>query len=82
MHKFISINDLKVGEIALVHSLNIASKMRRRLLDMGLTVNTRLECVGKSPLGDPHAYLIRGAVIAIRIDDGKNILVIKGTNND
>ena len=82
MYEFISINDLKIGETAFVHKLNITGKMRRRLLDIGLIEHTKLECIGKSPLGDPHAYLIRGAVIAIRLDDGKNILVIRGVNND
>ena len=50
-------------------------EMRRRLLDMGLVPETIVECVGKSPLGDPKAYLIRGAVIAIRSSDTKNILI-------
>ena len=44
-------------------------------LDIGLTENTLVECVGVSPLGDPAAYAIRGAVIAIRKTDSKNILI-------
>ena len=43
--------------------------MRRRLLDIGLVENTRVECVGQSPSGDPKAFLIRGAVIALRLSD-------------
>ena len=49
--------------------------MRRRLLDIGLTPDTRVECVGKSPAGDPKAFLIRGAVIAIRKEDCDEILI-------
>lgn len=49
--------------------------MRRRLLDMGLVPETKVECVGKSPLGDPKAYLVRGAVVAIRSSDTKDILI-------
>ena len=49
--------------------------MRRRLLDIGLTPDTVVECVGKSPAGDPKAFLIRGAVIAIRSEDCAEILI-------
>ena len=48
---------------------------RRRLLDLGLIEHTKVMCLGLSPLGDPAAYLIRGAVIAIRAKDSQNILV-------
>ncbi len=49
--------------------------MRRRLQEIGLTKGTLVECVGKSPGGDPSAYLIRGAVIAIRASDGRGVEV-------
>lgn len=49
--------------------------MRRRLLDVGLVEDTKVECVGRSPGGDPSAYLIRGAVIAIRSEDSRGIMV-------
>lgn len=49
--------------------------MKRRLLDLGLVEDTRIACVGRSPGGDPAAYLIRGAVIAIRDADCSRVLV-------
>jgi ferrous iron transport protein A len=49
--------------------------MRRRLLDIGLIENTRVECLGRSPGGDPAAFLIRGAVIAVRDQDGRDVLL-------
>lgn len=69
------LSSLKPGEKAIVSELKSDSDMRRRLLDIGLIKDTQIECVGKSPLGDPSAYLIRGAVIAIREDDGKKIML-------
>ena len=36
------------------------------LRDLGLIENTRVVCLGRSPMGDPSAYLIRGTVIALR----------------
>lgn len=74
-----SLCDIKPGESAVVISLTSKDSMRRRLLDIGLIENTRVECVGTSPLGDPSAFLIRGAVIAIRSEDSRNIMVKKLT---
>ncbi|MDO5112562.1 MAG: FeoA family protein [Clostridia bacterium] len=63
------------GERAVVTALYNTGGMRRRLLDIGLIEGTEVECLGRSPGGDPAAYLIRGAVIAIRSEDGGKIRV-------
>ena len=49
------------------------SNLYQRLLDIGVINGTNVECVLKSPSNDPKAYLIRGAVIAIRNEDAKFI---------
>ena len=77
MNNISTLNEMRIGESALVYSINLSGAMKRRLLDLGMVSGTVVECVGKSPLSDPSAYMIRGAVIAIRSDDGKNILVRK-----
>ncbi len=69
--------DIEPGRKARVVKLTAKGSMRRRLLDIGLVEGTLVECLGKSPLGDPRAYLIRGAVIAIRSRDCRDILVEK-----
>lgn len=75
MAKTTSLSQMKIGECAVVERLLIHGSMRRRLLDLGLCENARVKCVGKSPLGDPSAYLICGAVIAIRAADGRGVIV-------
>lgn len=70
-----SLFDLPVGQSACVQDLMITGSMRRRLQDIGLIEGTRVECLQKSPAGDPIAYLIRGAVIALRKEDSSRILV-------
>jgi len=67
--------DIAVGENAVVERLTIHGSMRRRMLDIGLCDGTVVECVGRSPMGDPSAYLIRGAVIAIRDCDSRCVIV-------
>ena len=70
-----SLTDLKIGETAKVNKLSLTGSMRRRVQDIGLIEGTEVECVLKSPGGDPIAYQIRGAIIALRNEDSLNILV-------
>ncbi len=71
----IPLNELKVGQCGTVSQLLSDTSMRRRLQDMGLIEGTKVECVQKSPSGDPIAFLIRGAVIALRSEDSSSVLM-------
>ena len=65
----------EVGETVRVVSLLAEGRMRRRLADLGLIPGAEVTCLGRSPLGDPSAYLIRGAVIALRRRDAMEVSV-------
>lgn len=67
------LSDLNVGEKGEVIRLECDGTMRRRLLDMGFAVGACVEKMGESPSSDPSAYLVRGAVIALRKKDGASI---------
>lgn len=71
----IGLEELAVGQQAIVEALHMTGGMRRRLLDIGLVENTVVQCVGKAPGGDPIAFCIRGAVIALRREDCRHICV-------
>ena len=58
-----------------VYSLTSTGIERRRMLDLGLVQGTTVEALQKSPSGNPVAYFIRGAVIALREIDAKNVRV-------
>lgn len=75
MNSQLTLRDIAPGQRAIVSALESTGSMRRRLLDIGLIDNTEVECLGRGPGGDPSAYLIRGAVIAIREEDSRKILV-------
>lgn len=75
MNNLKSLKELNQGEVAKVEDLLSTGSIRRRLQDIGVIVGTKIECLQKSPGGDPVAYLIRGAVIALRSEDSTNILV-------
>lgn len=75
MHGKIRLCDMLPGERGRVFSLSKECSIYGRLRDLGLIKGTMVECVMKSPLGDPTAYLIRGALIALRRDDAKYVLI-------
>ena len=75
MNNTITMNLLKAGQTAKVVKLNTKGSMRRRFMDLGLVENTSIVCLGQSPAGDPKAFLIKGAVIAIREEDSSTVIV-------
>lgn len=64
-----------MGKKAYVSGLKSDGAIRRRMLDLGIIDGTEIEPLYKSPSGNPVAYLIRGAVIALRNDVSDGILV-------
>ncbi|MBQ6606142.1 MAG: ferrous iron transport protein A [Firmicutes bacterium] len=66
---------LAKGAAATVAEVRDAGPLGRRLMDLGLIPGAAVECVGRAPLGDPAAYLIAGAVIAIRRRDAESVLL-------
>ncbi|MCL2350722.1 MAG: ferrous iron transport protein A [Defluviitaleaceae bacterium] len=70
-----SLMDMKVGDVAFVANINLDGAIYQRLGDLGITPGTKIECVQKSPLGDPVAYMVRGAVIALRSETAAGVLV-------
>ncbi|HPD00882.1 MAG TPA: FeoA family protein [Acetivibrio sp.] len=73
--KYISLNFLPLGKTAKVKFLTSDGIARRRMLDLGLISDTVVEALQKSPSGDPTAYHIRGAVIALRSEEASKIMV-------
>ena len=75
MHETLALNLLSEGESAYVTELNNDDSMLQRLKDLGLIRGTYVTCLFRSPAGNPAAYLIRGAVIALRGRDASQIQV-------
>ena len=73
--KELSLNDIKLGSSCIIKKINLDGSMKRRLLDIGLIEGTKVESILISPLGDPMAFMIRGALIALRSEDSRKILV-------
>ncbi|MBS1254148.1 MAG: Iron-dependent repressor IdeR [Anaerolineales bacterium] len=71
--------DLLVGEKGKVLSISRASRSveRRRLLDLGIVPGTIVEAEMTSPSGDPTAYRIRGALVALREEQARLISIAR-----
>lgn len=71
----IPLNCLPIGKSCKVKALVSEGLIRRRMLDLGIINDTVIESLQAGPSGDPIAYLIRGAVIALRSEVASMILV-------
>ena len=73
---------LRPGECGRVRALRVFGPMRRRLRELGLVEGAELCCLGRSPLGDPAAYSLYGAVLALREQEGSRILLERKEESD
>jgi DtxR family Mn-dependent transcriptional regulator len=62
----VKLSSLEPGESGRVLALRSEGFDRRRLLDLGLTRGTLVECAFPGPMREPMAYRVRGALVALR----------------
>lgn len=70
-----NLTQIEPGETVIVEEIPKENAVMQRLRDLGLTEGMAITCVGRSPFGDPSAYLILGSVFALRREDCRGILV-------
>ena len=70
-----SLYDLEISKKAKIQKIKCNAAKLNRFNDIGICEGIDIICIGEGPLGDPRAYLIGGAVIAIRNCDCNNSLV-------
>ncbi|MCL2884314.1 MAG: ferrous iron transport protein A [Oscillospiraceae bacterium] len=75
----IPLHTLPCGRSATVLHISDGCRIRRRLQDIGLIEGTPVRALFAAPSGDPVAYAIRGAVIALRRGDAAQVEVINET---
>jgi DtxR family Mn-dependent transcriptional regulator len=73
-----SLADLEPGETGQVLGISpvLQGPQRRRLLDLGVVPGTAIQAEFESAAGDPVAYQIRGALIALRRDQAELIQLV------
>lgn len=64
-----TLNQLKVGQQAVVVKLHGDGAIKRRIMDMGITKGVSLYLRKVAPLGDPIEVTVRGYELSIRKAD-------------
>ncbi len=72
------LSELRPGESGTVARLELDGAQRRRLMDLGLVPGTRITVAFASPLEDPKAYQVRKALIALRDEQARRVVVTSG----
>lgn len=66
---------LTVGERSRVRALAIEGREQRRLQELGFVPGAAVRALHRAPFGDPVAYGICGAVIALRRETAEHIII-------
>jgi len=69
------LSELKVGESAVLISLDLPESVQNHLMHMGFVPDARVTTLRRAPAGDPTVYGIDGMEIALRIETAKAIHV-------
>lgn len=69
-----TLKDTNTGMVVRIESI-AESKLKNRLMTMGLIPGTRVEILRSAPMGDPIAIRLRSYNLAMRRDDAANIKV-------
>ena len=78
----VKLSSLEPGQSGRVLALRSEGFDRRRLLDLGLTPGTVVECAFPGPMKEPMAYRVRGALVALRPEQTDHIEIEAVTTAD
>lgn len=71
-----TLNDLPIGQSAVITAVGGEGALRCRFLDMGLIPKTRVEVKKVAPMGDPIEIRLRGYELTIRKEDAEKIEIV------
>ena len=74
--KMRTLRDVAVGQSATVVKLHGEGKVKRRIMDMGITKGISVYVRKVAPLGDPLELTVRGYELSIRKADAQQIEVL------
>ena len=69
------LDEFKIGETGLIKKVDGEGRLRRRLLDMGVTPGTKVYLRKKAPLGDPLEITIRGYELTLRKTEARLVVL-------
>lgn len=70
-----TLNNLPIGDEAIITKVGGEGALRCRLLDMGIIPKTKVKVQKVAPMGDPIEIRLRGYELTIRKEDAEKIEV-------
>ncbi|MDP2813888.1 MAG: FeoA family protein [Erysipelotrichaceae bacterium] len=70
-----TLKDVNPGQVCVIEGIGKKSSLRKRIIDMGLTIGTTIEVRKLAPLGDPIEILIRGYHLSLRKAEAAEVFV-------
>lgn len=70
-----TLNNLPIGDEAIITKVGGEGALRCRLLDMGIIPKTKVKVQKVAPMGDPLEIRLRGYELTIRKEDAEKIEV-------
>lgn len=68
-----TLDQLKIGQSAVIRSVGGEGSLRNRLLDMGLIPHTSVTLMKVAPMGDPLEIRVRGYELTLRVEEAEKI---------
>ncbi len=69
------LSEFHVGDIGTVTAVNGGGAIKRRLMDMGVTLGVTVTLKKTAPLGDPLEISLRGYSLSLRKAEAENIIL-------
>ena len=70
-----TLNELKIGESAIIREVGGQGSLRQHFLDMGVIPGALVTLIKYAPMGDPVELLIHGYKLTLRISDAEQLVV-------
>ena len=68
-----TLEQLKIGDSAVIRTVGGEGALRQHFLDMGVIPGAEITLIKFAPMGDPMEFRIHGYELTLRIDDAKKI---------
>jgi len=71
-----TLQDINPGEFCVIKNIK-SNNLRKRIIDMGLIIGTKVYVKKTAPLGDPVEIIVRGYSLTLRKAEARTIHVEK-----
>ena len=75
MSNLLGWHEVEINSRVRVVQVSPESRMRKRIMDMGIVRGTEILVEGRAPMGDPIEIQVRGYNLSLRKSEAKDVIV-------